>query len=93
MRIASALVMVALLCGVAYADGAIVVLVDRSMASDKIATVTHALTESLGKFDRHDQIAVVSYGKTARVELPLQSVSNRDRLSSAVAKYHHGGQL
>jgi Mg-chelatase subunit ChlD len=91
MRVASILVMMALLSGVAYADGALVVLVDRAMTSDKIATVTHALTESLNKFDHHDQIAVVSYGKTARVELPLQSVSNRDRLSSAVAKITTAG--
>lgn len=86
MRIALALVMVAVLSSVARADGALVVLVDRTMSADKIATVTHALTENLDTFGTSDQIAIVSYAKTARVDLALQSIKHRDRISRAVAR-------
>ncbi len=85
MRFAVAAAMVVLFSGIAHADGALVVVIDRAMSSDKIATVTHALTENLDAFDAADDIAIVSYAKTAHVDLALQSVSHRARVSSAVA--------
>lgn len=85
MRTLAALVVVALMSTVAAADGAFVVLVDRTLDSDKIATVTNALVDSLDDFDRHDEISIVSYGTSATIDLGLTSVKQRNRVSSAVA--------
>lgn len=85
MRIALALVMVVLLSTVAHAN-AIVVVVDRTVEPDKIAAVTHAFVTSLDTFDPKDEIAIVSYGTTARVEGTFVSAKNKGRISDAFAR-------
>jgi Mg-chelatase subunit ChlD len=86
MRVALALVMVAVFSSIAYGDGALVVAIDRSIEPDKMTAVTHALVSSLDTFDEHAEIAIVSYGTSARVEVGLVSVKNRNRVSGAVTR-------
>jgi Mg-chelatase subunit ChlD len=83
MRVALVLV-VMVLARIAHADGALVVVVDRSMEADKVTAVTHALVTTLDTLEPQTDVAVVSYGKTAKVEVGLVSAKQRDRISNAV---------
>lgn len=58
--------------GHAHADpGALVVVIDRALSDDKLATVTAALVDAKAKFEPGQELAIVSAGKTPKVELAL----------------------
>jgi uncharacterized protein with von Willebrand factor type A (vWA) domain len=87
---ALAVLAVLLLATTAVADDLLpasyVVVIDRSasMKGDKLQLVTSAVLEKLATFEPDDRVAVVAYGRTARVVSPLRAPDPR-RLARELA--------
>lgn len=97
MRVAVILGLLVALCAVAAATPepkhepcALVVVIDRSIAADKLDAIRRAVAAGIDKLDRSDQLAIVGFAERARVYAPLQSVRKRAQLAKQMASIPSG---
>jgi uncharacterized protein YegL len=76
------------LCATAGAESRsnTIVVVDPSMAPEKLSVVTISLTTALAEIHPDDQIAVIAAGTTATTPVPMQRVGDGKQLTAALDK-------
>jgi Mg-chelatase subunit ChlD len=90
-------VVVALCAGrlaVAAPAGAdVVVVIDRSMAPEKLEVVTRALGGVASAFSADDRLAVIAFARSAQVEAPLEAAGPKLAARFAAITYAEGGTV
>lgn len=58
-----------------YQPSALVIVVDRTLDAERLASLQEGITSGFRSLDRRDQVAVVAFGAAANVQLRLQSAA------------------
>lgn len=74
------------------APGAVVVVVDRSMAADKLDAVSDALIDGLAGLEPGAELAVVTYAAKARVQVKLQPVKDGTTIAARLTGWETAGR-